>query len=88
VEEEGEEEELKVVDVHPQVLLLLQEFVIPKEHLEVFECPHGFLEVVRFQVQELGFHQVLVVVLVGQEPSPLYTKVKTLLILVVIHYTS
>jgi hypothetical protein len=67
--------ELKVL---PQVLLLVQEFVILKEHLEVFECPHGFLEAVQFQVQELRVHQMLVVVLVGQELPLLYTKVKSI----------
>jgi hypothetical protein len=53
----------------------------------MFQFPHGFLEVVQFQVREQRAHHVLVVVLVGQERSSLYAEVKVLFILLLIDCT-
>jgi hypothetical protein len=54
----------------------------------MFQFPHRALEVVQFQVQEQGVHHVLVVVLERQELCLLYTDVKILIILLLIHFTS
>jgi hypothetical protein len=67
------------------VWLQLQESVVLWGQLDMFQFPHRFLEVV--QVQEQGVHHLLVVVLERQELCLLYTEVKILIILHLIHRT-